>query len=134
MKKSSDYPVTLSLITDHPKEAKKVFLDERPHKKAFIGITKLDGSFLCDSVGELYSSLQIGEKLSLIPQEKSARSLPILNAAREDGTFVGVLQYSDAILPNILMSMGISVWCYVEATKFNAGMLEIGVSIYCEKY
>lgn len=134
MRKKSNYPVTLSLIIDHPDEAKKVFLDELPHDGAFIGVTKLDGSFLCDSVGELYSSLQQGERLSLLPEEGSAHALPALKAVRADGSFVGVLQYSAAILPNMLMSRGISVWCHLEAAQFNAGMLEIGVSIYCEKY
>ena len=134
MRNKYSYPVTLSLITDHPDTAKKVFLDRPPHKGAFIDVTKLDGSFLADSVGELYSSLQIGEKLSLLPEEGPSKRLPALKAVRADGSFVGYLQYSAAILPNMLMDRGISVWCHVEATQFNGGILEVGVSVYCDKY
>ena len=132
--KTTDYPVPLATIIDHPEIAKKIFLEERPHKDTFIGVAKLDGSFMADNVGEMYDSLQIGEKLLLSLEEGAKHSLPTLKVLRIDGSFVGYLQYSTAILPNFLISRGIEVWCYAEAKSFNGGLPEIGVSIYCENY
>lgn len=134
MRKLKDYPVSLSVISEHPKRANEIFLEARPHKGAYIGVAKLQGSFLCELTGDVFADLEIGEKLTVAPDLQSKLSLPPLNVTKEDGTFLGILPYAEAILPNILISRGIELWCYAEAKEFKGGIPEIVVSIYCEEY
>lgn len=130
----NQYPLTLSVIADKPEMAKKIMLKENPHKGVFIGLCKLEGSFLCDSPGEVYSSLSIGEKLCITPDASSKHTYPPLMVTLADGTLLGKLPFGNSVIPNMLLSRGISVWCHAEAKVFGAGMLEIAVSVYCEDY
>lgn len=128
------YPVTLSLIQNHAELVNKIFLDERPHKGYYIGACELEGSFLCESPGELFDAVVIGERLILSADISSKALLPPLFVTRADGTELGKLPFDAAILPNILISRGIPVWCHAEAKVFNGGMLEIAVSVYSDNY
>ncbi len=129
------YPITLKSLKEHPEIVKKVFLKLYPHKGAFISVCELEGCFLCDSPGELYSSLTIGEKLSLshengvIPEFNTS-----LQVKRADGTLVGMLPFSQSLIPNLLKKRNLEVWCHLEAKEFNAGDLALAVSVYCEEY
>ncbi|MBQ8896353.1 MAG: hypothetical protein IJY88_06145 [Clostridia bacterium] len=127
------YPITVKLVADHRDLAYEIFEKLHIHKGGFIGVCELNGCFLCENVGELYSSLGFCERLALV-RESSKSENPILNAVRTDGTVVGSLPFSDSILPNMLISRGVNVYCYAEAKEFNGGMLAIAVSIYCDEY
>ena len=135
MIKSGLYPIAIKTIQERPNLLKTLFLKLRPHQGAFIGVCELQGCFLCESKGELYSSLEIGEQLCLAyeaPGKKKGCS-PI-SVKRKSGTVIGELPFSDSIVPNMLINRGIAVTCYLEAKEFNAGLLALGVSIYCENY
>ncbi len=132
MFKKKNYPVSVSFVKEHYKELPAIFKKVRPHKEGFIGVCLLDGSFMCESPETLYSSLTVGEKL-VIACDDTEKVKP-LEVKRSDGTVLGVLPFDASILPNMLISRGIDVFCYVEATDFTAGMLNIAVSIYCENY
>lgn len=127
------YPIDLKLLSDHREAVSEVFRKVRPHKGAFVGVCELEGCFLCDSAGELFESLEFGERLSLFREKGKKRYAP-LAAVRKDGTAVGNLPFSDAILPNLLIERGINVYCYIEAKEFNGGMFAVAVSIYSDKY
>ncbi len=127
------YPITVKLLADHRELVHDLFKKLAPHKGAFIGVCELQGSFLCDSVGELFESLAIGERLALVRENEKSLN-PTLEATRFDGTAIGSLPFSSSILPNMLISRGLDVFCYMEAKEFNGGMLAIAVSIYCEEY
>lgn len=134
MNLSEFYPFTYSYITEHIKEVTEYFIDKRPRKGEFIGVSGLDGSFMCENAEEIYDNLQIGEKLSLIADSELKNKNPILAAMREDGTYIGILPSSSALIPNMLMAHKVNVWCYLEAKSFCNGILEIAVSVYCERY
>lgn len=133
-KRSLLYPISFSQITDHPETLTDIFIKARPHKGAFIGVTELEGSFMCDSPEALFASLEIGEKLSLALDKSSKLSNPPLYVSRSDGTALGTLPYGEAIFPNKLISLGVSLWCHLEAKSLQGGLLSIAVSVYSEKY
>ncbi len=127
------YPITVKMLADHPEQVHELFKRLSPHKEAFIGVCELEGTFLCDSLGELFESLYFGERLSLLPENEKTQN-PALEATRSDGTVIGSLPFSDSLLPNMLIARGLEVFCYIEAKKFNGGMPSVAVSIYCERY
>ena len=132
MFKRKNYPVSVSFVKDHYEKLPKIFKKVRPHKEVFIGVCLLDGSFMCDSPEELYSSLTLGEKLSVLCYD--TEKVEPLEVRRNNGTVLGTLPFNESVFPNMLISRGIDVFCYIEATDFTAGILEIAVSIYCERY
>jgi len=134
MKKRNDYPLSLPAIKSNINFARDVILKERPHKGAFIDVFIPEGSFMVDSPGELYDSLTIGQRLSVKADETSTLDMPPLLIYNSNGEFIGKIPNAIAILPNILLSRGISLWCHLEAKAFNGGMPEFAVSVYSELY
>ncbi len=131
-KRKKNYPVTVSFVKDHYEELPAIFKKACPHKEAFIGVCLLDGCFMCESPEETYSSLAVGERLSLNCNDEE--KVKPIEVKRSDGTVLGVLPFDESVLPSMLISRGIDVFCYVEATDFTAGLFSVAVSIYCEKY
>lgn len=132
-KDNSLYPITVKMLNDHREQAHNTVKKYAQHLGAFIGVCELEGVFLCDSAGELFESLNFGERLSLVPKQSKSLN-PTLCAIRADGSEVGTLPFSDAILPNMLIRRSLDVFCHIEAKEFNGGMLAVAVSIYCESY
>ncbi len=129
------YPLTFEDFSERTDYAIKVFESVKPHKKeCFIGVCTLEGSFMCDDPKSIYETLSQGERLELNPEPDSALALPRLEVRRADKTKIGMLPFADAVLPNMLLKRGLSVWCYFEASRFNSELLEIAVSIYCPRY
>lgn len=129
LRKKSLYPITLKLLKDRRSLVYEVFRKVEPHKEAFIGVCELEGCFLVDEPEALYSSLAFGERLAVVTDETNN-----LSVRRANGTEIGILPYADAVLPKMLISRGISPFCYVEAKELNNGTLAVAVSIYCDKY
>ncbi|MBQ3230040.1 MAG: hypothetical protein IJB49_03380 [Clostridia bacterium] len=131
------FPLTVSMVNDHPQEVSSLFRKKPPRKKEnFIGVCILDGTFLCDDIGALYDSLSIGERLELVyPKEPSVnmRVMPI-TAVRSDGTEIGMIPFEHSVLPCILASRGVISYCYIEAKRFQGGFASVAVSVYCDKY
>ncbi len=135
MKNKKLYPLTLDFIKNHPEESKEVFLKIRPHKGVFIGACELDGCFLCEAPHEIFDSLEVGEKLLLsLPAESKPNSAVPLEVKRDDGVELGSVPFQNSVLPCVLMSRGINVFCYLEAKELKSGLLSLAVSVYCEKY
>ncbi len=129
------YPIALSMVEERPKLVEEIFVKLAPHKGVYIGVCILDGSFMCDSPGELFSSLEQGEKLRIVYKDEfKNKNYRPLEVQREDGTYVGVIPLVNSIVPNIVLARGLKTWCHLEAKEFNAGMLSFAVSIYCEDY
>ncbi len=129
MRKKSLYPITLKLLADRQSLVYDVFRSVQPHKGEFIGVCELEGSFLCDEPERLYDSLTFGEKMSVVVDETDR-----LSVERIDGTQIGILPFADGLLPNMLLSRGINVFCYLEAKELDETMLTVAVSLYCDKY
>lgn len=121
------------MLSSHRDFVYGLFSELKPHKGVFVGVCLLEGCFLCDSPGELYSELAFGERLALADKSKPLKNLP-LEVIRADGTHLGNLPFADSILPNLMFARGINVYCYLEAKEFNGGMLAIAVSVYCDEY
>lgn len=134
MNKKKLYPITISMLRDHSDMIPEIFLAARPHKGAFLGVSELDGSFLCDNAKEIFESFQLGEKLYVSVDRESKISVPPLSVYREDKTFLGTLPYGASIFPNLLLKRGVNIWCHAEAASFDNDLLSIAVSIYCEEY
>lgn len=130
MRRSKDYPLTFGQISNHHEYAVNLFEKIKPHKETFIDVVVLEGAFLCENPSEIYKSLQIGERLALEIEPKTQA----LIAIRESGEKIGKIPFTEAILPSVLISRGISLWAYAEAKEFQGDILEIAVSIYCENY
>ena len=127
------YPIAYSDIEQNLEKTVKFFASKRIHKGVFLGLSVLDGSFVCDEPERIFATLQPGEKLALVPDDSTVKhSNPTLNAVR-DGTVIGSLPYADAVLPNELIRRGTEVFCYAEAKKLEIDLLHIAVSVYCEK-
>ena len=129
MRLKSHYPISVKLFRDERKLVYKVFRAVQPHKGVFVGVCELEGSFLCQEPEQLSSSLVVGERIELVLDETKN-----LNAQRQDGTFLGVLPYTDAVLPKMMMERGIKMFGYFEAKDFIEDLLVITISLYCEKY
>ena len=124
----------MTYIKNRREDAVRFFQKKRPRKETFIDLAILEGSFLCENDREIYKTLEIGEKLYIKRQEGSKHQLPPLTVFRENGDELGKLPFAQSILPNILAERSVSVWCYAEAKSFLSDILEIAVSVYCEKY
>ena len=134
MNLKSLYPLSVKLVKDNPDLMPKLFKKLHPHKKgSFIGVCLLEGCSLWESPGELYSELSIGDILVLLREDGMPDTAPLC-VCREDGTSLGTLPFSHSVLPNLLYSRGIKVYCHLEAKEFNGGLPEVAVSIYSEKY
>ena len=134
MRKSKVYPLSLSQISQNRNYALSVFKKIKPHKGTFIDVVVLEGSFLCDDSKSVYESLEIGETLFIRKDEESKQPMSALFVFRQAGEEIGKIPFANAILPNLLLERGIHLWCYAESKSFNADILEIAVSIYCENY
>lgn len=136
-KMKPSFPLTVSMVSEHHKETVELFKRKPPRKReCFIGVCILDGTFLCDNPGELYSSLSIGERLELFyrkEQSEKTQVMPI-SVVRADQTEVGVLPFEYSVIPSLLASRGVESYCYVEAKLFQGGLLSVAVSVYCDKY
>ncbi len=130
----NNYPITVSMVSDHYDVVTEVFYKVKPHKDAFIGVVLLEDSFSLESAGDIFVSLELGEKLTFLVDGKSKSSCPAILVYRYDGTYLGQLPFSACLIPNMLIEMGVKVWGYFEAKSFTGGLLSIAVSIYCEKY
>lgn len=129
------YPITMSMVSENPDLVEKIFVKLAPHKGVFIGVCALEGCFMCDSPGEMFSSLELGEKLRIDYKEnRKSRNYLQLEVQREDGAYVGVLPFEWCTLPNMLFSRGLNVWCHLEVKDFKGGIFTAAVSIYCEDY
>lgn len=128
------YPVTISMISKEKVLVEKIFLKLSPHKGVFIGTCELEGCFMCDSPGEIFSSLEHGEKLNIDYKTGKNGAYLQLEVKREGGTYVGMLPYTSCIIPSMLFSRGINVWCHLEAKEFKGGMFSAAVSVYCDEY
>lgn len=127
---NSLYPVNVKLISDRKELVCDLLRKIRPHKDgAFIGVCLLEGSFLCDNVGELYESVSFGERLNVVADAELR--LSVENAS---GRSLGFIPFADSVLPKSLISRGIKVFCHLEAKEFNGGLISFGVSLYCDKY
>lgn len=133
MRYKSFYPLTVGLVEDDKEFAFAVVKRINPHKDSFIGVCNLEGSFLCDSPGELFDSLNIGDRLKLVSFESDGKNVP-LTVCRDNGDTLGMLPYADSVLPKMLIRRGLDVFCYLEAKEFNGGMIAFTVTVYCEKY
>lgn len=133
MRRHRLYPVNVKLVRERKHQLVEVFDKVRPHHGIFMGVCLLNGCFTWESVGETYDSLEYGERLTLIRNEKLPKAAP-LTVCKEDGRFIGELPSADSVLPNMLSEQGVNVYCYVEAKDFNGGMPEVAVSIYCDDY
>ncbi len=129
MRKKSFYPITLKLLSEDRSFVFEVFRKVSPHKGTFIGVSKLEGTFLCDEQKELYDSINIGEKLSLVPEDYNR-----LSVQRDDGTKLGMLPFVDSLLPNMLIPRELNPIAYLEAKEFEDDILTVAVSLYCDKY
>lgn len=136
MKHKYEYPITVSMLRDHKESVQKLFLSKNRHKGGvYLGVCFLEIDIMDESASELYSSLEFGERLSLVPVDtaKKAAYVP-LAACRANGDTVGKLPFSDSLFPKKLLSLGVNVWCFVEATAMEADVFTAAVSIYCENY
>lgn len=129
MRKKSLYPITMKLLADRKSLVYEIFRSVKPNKGVFIGVCKLEGSFLCDNPEHLYNTLTVGERLSVELDETDR-----LAVKRTDGTNLGILPFMDSVLPKMILSRGINIFCYFEAKEFESDMLSIAVSIYCDEY
>ena len=127
--RKSLYPITLEFLKENSPLVYKLFRKYSLHKGAFVGVCEIEGSFLCDEPKKLYNSLTVGEKLSVKLNENDR-----LSVYRLDGTEIGLLPFLDSVIPKMLISRGIGVFCYFEAKDFEDEILRIAVSIYCDKY
>lgn len=131
----NDYPITVSAVTDYSKDIPKIFLSKKRHTGMFVGVSLLDGSFLCENPSCLFSSLAVGEKLSLKRENEIDKlHASTLVVSRQDGAFVGYLPLAASIFPCKLLDLGVAVWCYFEAATLESDLLTVAVSIYCEDY
>ncbi len=132
MKKKSLYPINLKLLSDRKSLVYEVFRKVAPHKGSFVGVCELEGCFMCDEPEMLFDSLKIGELLML--ESDTENKTKSLSVKRTDGMFIGNIPFSDSLLPNLLISRGIKLFCYLEAKEFIGGMLALAVSVYCDNY
>lgn len=134
MKIKISYPITVSLLRQYPEEITKFFVNKKSRNGVFMGVSLLEGSFLCDEPAEMISSLKAGEILSLERINESKNHASQLSVSCFDGRCIGMLPYSASIFPCKLLDLGIKVWCCFEAAELENEMLTIAVSIYCEDY
>lgn len=133
--KFKSYPITVSDVADYQESVLKVFRSKKRHNGAFVGVSLLEGSFMCENPESLYATLTLGEKLSLKrDNETDLMHASTLNVFRENGEFVGSLPFSASIFPCKLLDLGIDVWCHFEASALSADGITVAVSIYCEEY
>lgn len=123
------YPINLKLLSDRKNLVYDIFRKVKPHKGAFIGVCKLDGSFLCDDIDGTFASLAFSELLYVVKDETGN-----LTVRQSNGNELGILPYADSVLPKMLMSRGINVYCYLEAKEISGSDLALAVSIYCDNY
>ncbi len=128
------YPITVSQVRNNVAEVTEFFVNKKHHKCAFIGVSLLEGSFLCENVDKLMSSLAAGETLSLARINESKLCASQLTVSRDDGTCIGMLPFCASIFPCKLLDLGIKVWCCFEAAEIENDILTIAVSIFCEEY
>ncbi len=128
------YPIDFATFEQTPEKLREIFLDLRPHDGTYIGVSELDGAFLSDSVGELFELMQIGDSLTVAPDNDMKLSNPTLAVSRKDGSVIGYLPFQASLLPNMLSRRGLSIFAFLEAKRFDGGIPRYLVSIYCEKY
>lgn len=133
-KKKYSYPVEMKKFKYDLDKVPEIFVELKPHKGTFISVTMLHGSFLCENAGEVFKTLELGEKLLISADPNSKLLLPPILVHRQDKTFLGKIPATFSLLPFILLQREIDVWCHIEAMTFEDEYLEIAVSIYCENY
>lgn len=126
------YPITVSLLENHKLLTHELFAYYKFHKGTFIGLFLLQDVFPDSFVGELYESLSLNERLAI--ERTDGKENGVLAAKRGDGTVIGSLPRAESTLPNMLISRGLNLFCFVEAKQFNSGYPEIAVSLYSEEY
>lgn len=129
MRMKRHYPISVKMYREERKFVFQLFRKVQPHKEVFIGVCELEGSFLCEDPQQTYDSLIVGELLELTLDDTDR-----LNVKRQNGTFLGIIPYTDAVLPKMISARGLKLFAYFEAKDFTDGLLEIVVSMYCEKY
>ena len=127
------YPFSWDMIVSRPALCVNYYEKHGRRKSVFIGVAPVDGAELCDDPDRVFATLCTGEKLSLVREESKRTNAP-LSIRRDDGTALGYLPYAASVLPNALIDRGLETWCVAEAKSFEKGVLELGVSIWCEKY
>ncbi len=135
--KTVSFPITVSMVSEHPQEVSLLFRKKPPRKKEpFIGVCILNGSFFCDNPGELFESLSVGERFELVfPKEQTESTAVIpVSAVRFDNTEIGSLPFEYSVIPSMLKSRGLNCHCYLEAKRFQGGNIELAVSVYSDRY
>jgi len=121
------YPVTVSMVLDHPDEVNNLFIKKKRHKDGvFLGVCILE----YDLDRQETEPITFGERFSLSTENEN---LPLC-VFRENGENIGNLPYADSIFPKTLLRLGINVWCYAECVEYKIDIPTVAVSIYCDKY
>ena len=131
-KQGLTYPLTFDEIAEKQAAAALLFTSRRRHRGAFLGLCVLEGAFACDEPERVFATLGQGERLSLSRTGKSNGGA--LRVLRSDGCEIGFLPFGDSLIPNALIDRGLAVYCFAEAKKLQAGLLNVAVSVYCEDY
>ena len=125
-------PISVSLVTNEKMRVHELFAKNRFREGAFIGVCVLQGCPHDDETKALLSALPQGERLALVHEKEGDTLSPLVVMHGE--AMLGYLPFSDSVLPSMLISRGVSTFCYLEATDLRGLIPELAVSIYCEDY